>query len=122
MPLAIRRCSAYTSSVLREPTFLVLAALVPVPLHGYGIMRSVEELSEGRVRLRAGTLYAALDRLVGEGSLVVDHEEVVDGRLRRYYRITDAGLEILRGGVEHIEANAAAARGQLARRSALEAR
>lgn len=102
--------------MLREPTFLILTAVAPVPLHGYGIVQAVEELSEGRVRLRAGTLYAALDRLVGDGSLVVDHEEVVDGRLRRYYRITAAGLEVLRGGIEQLEANASAARAQLARR------
>jgi DNA-binding PadR family transcriptional regulator len=102
--------------VLREPTFLILAAVAPLPLHGYGILQTVQELSGGRVRLRAGTLYTALNRLVGDGSLVVDREEVVDGRLRRYYRITDAGLAVLRGGVEHLEANASAARGQLARR------
>lgn len=105
--------------MLREPTFLILAALAPVPLHGYGIIRSVAELSEGRVRLRAGTLYTALDRLVADGSLLVDHEEVVDGRHRRYYRITDQGLAVLRQGVEQLEANAAAARGQLARRADL---
>lgn len=102
--------------MLREPTFLILAAVAPMPLHGYGIIQAVQELSQGRVRLRAGTLYAALDRLVGEGSLVVDREEVVDGRLRRYYRITDRGLEALGRGVEQLEANALAARGQLARR------
>ena len=56
-------------SVVREPTFLILAAVAADPLHGYGIIQSVEELSDGRVRLRAGTLYAALDRLVREGSL-----------------------------------------------------
>jgi PadR family transcriptional regulator, regulatory protein PadR len=102
--------------VLREPTFLILAAVAPLPLHGYGILQAVQALSEGRVRLRAGTLYAALDRLVGDGSLVVDREEVVDGRLRRYYRITDDGLEVLRRGVERLETNASAARNQLARR------
>ncbi|HLM64948.1 MAG TPA: PadR family transcriptional regulator [Acidimicrobiales bacterium] len=102
--------------MVREPTFLILAAVAPAPLHGYGILQAVEQLSEGRVRLRAGTLYAALDRLVGEGSLLLDHEEAVDGRLRRYYRITDAGLDALRSGVERLEANAAAARHQLARR------
>jgi PadR family transcriptional regulator, regulatory protein PadR len=105
--------------VLREPTFLILAAVAPMPLHGYGILQAVEGLSDGRIRLRAGTLYAALDRLVGDGSLLVDHEEVVDGRLRRYYRITDDGLEVLRRGVEQLESNAAAARGQLARRADL---
>ncbi len=110
------RSSVYTGDVLREPTFLILAALAPAPLHGYGILQSVESLSEGRVRLRAGTLYAALDRLVRDGSLVVDREEVVEGRLRRYYRITDAGLAVLRCGVEHLEADVLAARGQLAQR------
>jgi DNA-binding PadR family transcriptional regulator len=114
--LTIYRSSVYIDGVLREPTFLILAAVAPGPLHGYGILRSVERLSEGRVRLRAGTLYAALDRLVGEGSLIIDHEQVVEGRLRRYYRITDDGLDVLRRGVEHLETNALAARGQLALR------
>jgi DNA-binding PadR family transcriptional regulator len=106
----------YTDGMLTEPTFLILAAVAPVSLHGYGILQAVERLSGGRVRLRAGTLYAALDRLVGEGSLAVDRDEVVDGRLRRYYQITDQGLEVLRCGVQQFEANASAARGQLARR------
>ena len=51
------------SPPLREPTFFVLTALLPAPLHGYGIIKAVEEMSDGRVRLRAGTLYAALERL-----------------------------------------------------------
>lgn len=102
--------------MLREPTFMVLAAAAPGPLHGYGIIQAIEELSAGRVRLRAGTLYAALDRLVTEGSLAVDREQVVEGRLRRYYRITDAGLEVLRRETERLEANAAVARGRLAER------
>jgi PadR family transcriptional regulator PadR len=101
--------------MLREQTFLILAAVAPVPLHGYGILKTVEELSEGRVHLRAGTLYAALDRLVRSGSLQVDHEEVVDGRLRRYYRITHDGVAVLRQEVERLEANAAAAQRQLRR-------
>ncbi len=105
--------------MVREPTFLILAAVATDPLHGYGILRSVEQLSGGRVRLRAGTLYAALDRLVREGSLLVDHEEVVGGRLRRYYRITDAGLDVLRRDVAQLEDNASAARRQLVRRAKL---
>jgi PadR family transcriptional regulator PadR len=105
--------------VVREPTFLILAAVATDPLHGYGILRSVEQLSGGRVRLRAGTLYAALDRLVREGSLLVDHEEVVEGRLRRYYRITDAGLDVLRRDLAQLEDNVSAARRQLVRRAKL---
>jgi DNA-binding PadR family transcriptional regulator len=76
---------------LREPTLLVLTALAAEPMHGYGVIKEVERLSSGRTRLRAGTLYAALDRLTGESLVEVDHEEVVEGRLRRYYKLTDAG-------------------------------
>ena len=58
--------SVYNSDMsqrpLQEPTFLILTALAAGPQHGYGIMTDVEEISEGRLRLRAGTLYAALDR------------------------------------------------------------
>jgi DNA-binding PadR family transcriptional regulator len=106
-------------AVLREPTFLILAAVAPGPLHGYGIIQAVESLSAGRVRLRAGTLYTALDRLVGESWLDVDREEVVNGRLRRYYRITDAGLAALRSTVAELEADVSAARIQLAQRAEL---
>ena len=48
---------------MQEPTFLILTSLAAGPQHGYGIMTDVAQISEGRVRLRAGTLYAALDRL-----------------------------------------------------------
>jgi DNA-binding PadR family transcriptional regulator len=85
-------------SGLREPTFFVLTALAGGPRHGYGVIQEVERLSEGRTRLRAGTLYAAFDRLSAQGLIEVEREEVVDGRLRRYYRLTDSGNLML--GVE----------------------
>lgn len=85
---------------MREPTFLILTALADGPRHGYGIMSDVEQTSAGRTRLRAGTLYAALDRLQGEGLIAADREEVVDGRLRRYYRLTDGGAAALAAEVE----------------------
>ena len=107
----------YTDNMIREPTLFVLAALAQTPLHGYAIIKSVSRLSDGRVTLRAGTLYAALDRLVREGALDVDGEEIVDGRLRRRYRITAAGKRLLQESVERLEANAAAARTQLTRTS-----
>ncbi|HEX5114265.1 MAG TPA: helix-turn-helix transcriptional regulator [Pseudonocardiaceae bacterium] len=81
---------------VQEPTFLILTALADRPQHGYGIMTDVDAISDGRVRLRAGTLYAALDRLAGQGLVAADREEVVDGRLRRYYRLTPAGVATLR--------------------------
>jgi len=56
---------------LREPSYFVLAALLDGPLHGYAVIKRVDELSAGRVRLAAGTLYAALDRLAAEELLTV---------------------------------------------------
>ncbi|MEV4756734.1 helix-turn-helix transcriptional regulator [Micromonospora sp. NPDC049559] len=80
---------------MREPTFLILTALADRPRHGYGIVREVGVLSDGRVSLLTGTLYTALDRLAAEGLVELDHEEEVDGRLRRYYRLTGEGLAAL---------------------------
>jgi Transcriptional regulator PadR-like family len=59
-----------------------------MPQHGYGIIQDVAGISGGRVHLKAGTLYAALERLTEERLIEVDREAVVDARLRRYYRIT----------------------------------
>jgi len=94
---------------LQEPTFLILTALAAGPQHGYGIMTDAEAISGGRVRLRAGTLYAALDRLRANGLVAADREEIVDGRLRRYYRITDEGVERLAAEVTHLRTNTAVA-------------
>ncbi len=98
---------------LQEPAFLILTSLAAGPQHGYGIMADVTKISTGRVRLRAGTLYAALDRLSSAGMLDVDHEEIVDARLRRYYRLTPAGRDRLTAETARLRANAAAAAGRL---------
>ncbi|MGH3663151.1 MAG: PadR family transcriptional regulator [Micromonosporaceae bacterium] len=98
---------------LREPSFLILTAIAATPRHGYGIIQEVAALSEGRVKLQAGTLYTALERLTGEGLIAVDREEVVGGRLRRYYKITDVGASRLAAEAERLESNAAAARRSL---------
>lgn len=73
----------------------MLLALSDGPLHGYGVIKAVQELSENRVRIGSGTLYGALDRLTGEGLVGVVKEEVVDGRHRRYYDLTGQGREVL---------------------------
>lgn len=98
---------------VQEPTFFILTALAEEPLHGYGVMQAVGELSGGRLKLRAGTLYAALDRLTDDGLVVVDREEAVDGRLRRYYRLTDDGAAALQAEVERLRANASLAAARL---------
>jgi PadR family transcriptional regulator, regulatory protein PadR len=76
---------------MSEQAFFVLTALVGQPRHGYGIVGEVADLSEGRVVLKVGTLYGVLDRLVADGLVVPDREEVANGRLRRYYRLTEQG-------------------------------
>ncbi|GIJ09744.1 PadR family transcriptional regulator [Micromonospora andamanensis] len=80
---------------LREPSYFVLAALLGGPLHGYAVIKRVSELSDERVTLAAGSLYSVIDRLLGEGLITADGEEIVNGRARRYYRLTDEGYRVL---------------------------
>jgi DNA-binding PadR family transcriptional regulator len=101
---------------VHEPTFLILTALAAEPAHGYGVIRAVETLSHGDVVLRPGTLYGALDRLTEQGLVEVDREEAVDGRLRRYYRLTDSGAAALETQVQRVRRHADAAEARLRRR------
>jgi DNA-binding PadR family transcriptional regulator len=98
---------------MQEPTFLILTALAAEPAHGYGVIRAVEQLSQGDVVLRPGTLYGALDRLTEQGLIEVDREEAVDGRLRRYYRLTGSGTAALTAQVKRLRRNADAAASRL---------
>jgi DNA-binding PadR family transcriptional regulator len=94
---------------MQEATFLILTALAASSQHGYGIITDVTEISGGRVRLRAGTLYTALDRLKADGLITVDREEVVDNRLRRYYQLTREGRQRLADEAARLQANATVA-------------
>lgn len=98
---------------LTEPAYFVLTALVQEPRHGYGVVAEVEALSDGRVELKIGSLYGVLDRLVGDGLVELDREEAWQGRLRRYYRLTDAGRQALSAEAERLAANARLARARL---------
>ena len=92
----------------------MLLALADEPRHGYGIVQEVRALSAGDVRLGAGTLYGVLDRLVAAGQVAPDRDEVVDGRLRRYYRITEVGSAAAAAETERLAALARRARRALA--------
>jgi DNA-binding PadR family transcriptional regulator len=94
---------------MQEATFMILTALANGSQHGYGIITDVLEISGGRVRLRPGTLYTALDRLRADELIEVDREEIVDGRLRRYYQLTPAGTKRLSAEAARLQAHAAAA-------------
>jgi DNA-binding PadR family transcriptional regulator len=102
---------------MSEATYYVLAALLDERLHGYGIVKKAAALSGGAVRLTTGTLYGALDRLVGQGLVEPDGEEEVEGRLRRYYRLTDAGAEAVRAEADRMRRAVKAVSG---RRAAIE--
>jgi DNA-binding PadR family transcriptional regulator len=88
---------------LPSAAFNILLALAGEDLHGYAIMRQVERQTCGRVRLGPGTLYGSLRTLL-EASLI----EELDGssgpedssERRRYYRLTSAGLKLVRSEVE----------------------
>src|SRR5580693_8295876 len=81
---------------MREPTYFLLASLLDGPLHGYAIIQRAAERSDGRVRMATGTLYTALARLTAEGYVRLVREEIVNGRARRSYGLTDAGSAALR--------------------------
>jgi len=95
---------------VREPSYFILVSLMAGRLHGYAITKRARELSDDRLRIAAGTLYGALDRMVEEGLVVVDAEEEVQGKMRRYYRITQQGeqaafaeVERMRSAVKAVE-------------------
>jgi DNA-binding PadR family transcriptional regulator len=98
---------------MQQATFLILTALAAGSQHGYGIITDVQEISDGRVQLRAGTLYTALDRLRADELIRVDREEIVDGRMRRYYRLTPKGADVLADEATRLQANASVALSRL---------
>src|SRR6266508_4351834 len=71
---------------ITEPSYFVLAALL-----------------DGRLRLTAGTLYGALDRLADQQLVTVVGHEQVAGRTRRYYQLTDRGIHALKQEAARME-------------------
>ena len=79
----------------RAPSYFALAALIDGPLHGYAIVKRAAELSDGRVRLSTGTLYALLDRAVAEELVIAGEPYTQGGRQRRDYALTADGRAAL---------------------------
>ena len=101
------------ADALTPAVFHILLALASGDRHGYGVMKEVLRLSDGEVRIGPGTLYGTLQRLI-EAGLVVEAPRAgprtVDGRARRYYRITSKGRQALDQDVQRLEALVRAAR------------
>ncbi len=86
---------------LGEPTLWILLSLAEQPRHGYGLMKDVERLSEGRVRLSTGTMYGALRRLLEDGW--IDRATTADAsRDKQLYRLTAPGRGELKRELEHL--------------------
>ena len=86
--------------------FQVLLALAGTDRHGYGIIREVDERTDGLIRLRTGTLYTLLQRLTEE-ALIEDAPtpagETTDDARRKYYRLTELGRSVLGAEARRLE-------------------
>jgi PadR family transcriptional regulator len=90
----------------RRPSYFALATLVEGPLHGYAIVRRAAQLSDGEIRLSTGTLYALLERAIGEGLVVAGEPYVEGGRQRRDYRLTSIGRDALTAEAQRLARDA----------------
>ncbi len=82
---------------MTETAFYILLTLRKVQ-YGYGIMQDVEELTKGRIKLGAGTVYGSLSRMEKDGLIRVVGEE----NRRKSYIATDLGSELLRQEIARI--------------------
>jgi DNA-binding PadR family transcriptional regulator len=99
-----------------ETEFWVLTALGSGRRHGYSVLQEVQHLTSGGVTLRVTTLYATLERLQRSALVQPAGEEVVEGRARRYFELTDVGRSALEDETRRLEARVRAARAVLASR------
>jgi DNA-binding PadR family transcriptional regulator len=77
---------------MTETTYYVLLALIE-PLHGYGIMQKVKQLSNERVDMAPGTLYGALDNLKKQQLIHLIAEDAE--KRRKVYALSDIGRQVL---------------------------
>ena len=86
---------------ITEVTFFILLATIE-PLHGYGILTFVEKITEGRLVLGAGTLYGALNTLVGKNLLSIKEEMKSDTKVTKLYLITESGKALLKNEISRL--------------------
>ncbi len=88
---------------LTEAFYYILIVLYTEPSHGYGIMQDTEKRSGGRVKLGAGTLYTALNTLLGKG--LIEQYPVPEGAdsRRKMYAITENGKQVVEAEIARLE-------------------
>lgn len=104
---------------LTEVTYFILISLAPGSKHGYAIMKDVRSLSKNRVSLSTGTLYGALKRLLELGWILPTGDPATNptGRIRKAYRLTSLGHQILEAEVGRLDTLVAAARARTLKES-----
>src|SRR5262245_40588205 len=101
------------ADALTPAVFHILLALATGDRHGYAIMKEAQRLSDGQLRLGAGTLYGTLQRLMDLEWVAESPRagpKTLNGRRRRYYRITTKGRVALNGDVARLQSLVKAAR------------
>ena len=95
----------YSQIPLREPTFFILLSLSPGPKHGYAILKGVENLSEGRVKLSTGTLYGAIKRLLDRGWIRRVNDPLPNSteRERKAYDLTELGRRVMNAEITRLK-------------------
>ena len=96
---------------LTPAMFHVLVALADADAHGYAIMKEVEQLTNGEVRLSTGTLYGIIKRLLADGLIREQRSAAAreDAR-RRSYELTPFGREVARAEAARLEQTLAIAK------------
>src|SRR5882724_8718522 len=80
---------------------LILKAISLQPVHGYGILLRIQQLSKDRLQIQQGSLYPALYRLQHRGWITSKWGESDNGRKAKYYRLTEEGRDQLRAETEN---------------------
>ena len=86
---------------MTEASYYILLALTH-PLHGYGIIKKVEQMSGGRVKLAAGTLYGALNALV-DNKIINPIGEDDENKRRKLYRMTELGRDLIKYEIRRLQ-------------------
>lgn len=74
---------------------LILKVAALQPIHGYGIVQRLQQISNEALQIRQGSLYPALYRLENKGWLKAEWKTTEGGREAKYYRLTKAGRQQL---------------------------
>jgi len=88
---------------------LILTVLAKAPSHGYGVISWVKSVSGGTEKLAVGSVYGSFEKLESQGLIEHDHDQVENGRTRRYFRITNTGRTRLAQEVTTLAAEVEAA-------------